>query len=57
MAITDIDNMLSAGTSIEVMVYKITAKYGLSKKIVNERVEQLEDLKEIADKKNKGAAK
>jgi hypothetical protein len=49
-ALRDIDNLLSNNTPIEIIIYKICTKYGLSKKIVYERIQQIEDIQKVKQK-------
>lgn len=44
MAIKDIDGMLHDDIKKEIIVYKITMKYGFGKKIVEERIKQIEEM-------------
>jgi predicted transcriptional regulator len=44
-ALKIIDDMLAEGVAKEHIIYKISTKFGFSKKIVLDRIQQLEDAK------------
>ena len=45
-AFIDIDTMISKGTSLPSIIFKISTKYGFSKKIVLDRIENHKQLNE-----------
>lgn len=43
-AYVDIDEMLKEGTNIDIIIYKISTRYGFGKKFVTDRIEQIKKL-------------
>lgn len=43
-AYTDIDELLKEGTSLDIIIFKISTKYGFGKKFVTDRVDQIKKL-------------